>query len=261
MLTPLRFARRLCSPNKDAFLLTIVEGLDEPGGWCHGGSGGSAGRHGSAGQGGDGGPGGKPFHWQTEHWDPRQVHHSEVRDEEGKVTQKAYTETVYDKRIEHHTTPGGSQGPRGPAGHGPTRSVYGGSNGRAGVISINMDGMSYQRRYELSVASFEVVAVGTPATPHAASDGIFEFGECCHVQKVKLGNKAGAGRAPSPAHQRVRVRLDPNRWVTKVSGDVFCSESIQAGTISKDVQGVMPFQIACMRDARSNTPRQSMARY
>ena len=189
--------------------------------------------------------------------------HPEQRDGEGNVTKRAWSETVYDKRIEYHMTEGGNYGPQGPSGHGPTRHVYAGSDGRAGVISINIDGRSYERRYELSVASFEVVAVGTTATPSAASDGIFEFGECCEVRKVKLFNKAGSGRAPSPACVslpnggkvgRVRVRLEPNSWVKKVSGDVFCEESIQAGTQSKDIQGGMRSK-SPVRAARSNTAR------
>ena len=245
--------------------------MDEPYGWCHGGSGAAAGHHGSAGAGGDGGRGGDAFHWQTEHWDPRRVHHPEQRDGEGNVTKRAWSETVYDKRIEYHMTEGGNYGPQGPSGHGPTRHVYAGSDGRAGVISINIDGRSYERRYELSVASFEVVAVGTTATPSAASDGIFEFGECCEVRKVKLFNKAGSGRAPSPACVslpnggkvgRVRVRLEPNSWVKKVSGDVFCEESIQAGTQSKDIQGGMPFQIACAgRAIEHGTPHAAQLRH
>ena len=80
-----------------------------------------------------------------------------------------------------------------------------------------MGGWSYERRYALSVASYYVKAMGTPQTPALADAGIYEFGEVCHVQSIKLLNKGGSGRAPSPAHQRVRVRLQPNRWVTKTA--------------------------------------------
>ena len=225
--------------------MLVVDGLDEPGAWASGGAAGAAGTPGHGGPGGAGGAGGKPFHWTTEHWDPRQVHHAAEHDNEGKVTKQAWTETVYDKRIEHHTTPGGRDGPRGASG-APGRAGSAGMRGRDGTVSIQCGG-TYQRRFELSVAAFDVVAKGTPATPSAANDQIYEFGEVCHAESIQLANKAGAGRAPSPSHQRVRVRLRDTRWVTKVS-DAFCAQSIQAGARSTFLEGAMTFQIG--HDAR-----------
>ena len=184
-------------PADQAFMLLLVEGLDEPLGWAKGGQGGAAGTGGSGGSGGDGGAGGSAFHWTTEHWDERQVHHGAEYDAEGKCTQKAWVETVYDKRIEHHTTPGGNTGPRGPGGS-DGRNGSSGSAGADGRVTIHCGG-HYERRYVLSVAAFDVVAKGSPATPSAASDQIYEFGECCHVQGVKIANRPGSGRAPRVA--------------------------------------------------------------
>ena len=154
--------------NEDAFTLMVVDNLDEPVGWAIGGKGGAAGRAGSAGSGGAGGQGGSPFHWQTEHWDPRQVRHPAKYNSEGKQTQAAYTETVYDKRIEHHKMEGGRTGPRGPSGSGASGG-YGGSDAPNGRVSIKLGGWTYERRYALSVASYDVkVAARLELTPPRA---------------------------------------------------------------------------------------------
>ena len=229
---------------KDAFLQLVVGGLDEPVGWCKGGGGGARGGAGSAGAGGDGGDGGSAYHWETVHWDPRKVHHPAEHDAEGKQTRAAYTETVMDKRIEHHTTPGGKTGPRGPGGSGASDG-HGGAGGRDGRVSIMMNGWEYQRRYELAIANFDVVGLGSIATPSAANDEIFEFGEDCQVASVKLRNKDGWGRTASPAHQRTWVRVQENRWLTKAQGGaIFLTESVRAGTTSAPVDGVLPFRLA-----------------
>ena len=97
------------------------------------------------------------------------------------------------------------------------------------MLRINCDGATYGRRFELRVADFLVDDAGTAASPLASQDGIYEFGEMCNVARVALRNKDGADRMPSPRDQRVRVRVEGNRWVQPTGDDVFHSGSINAG--------------------------------
>ena len=208
---------------RDAYLLMVVDGLEEPNGWANGGHGGSAGSNGRPGPGGYGGAGGAACHWTT------------TSTTGSGENQKTVTH--------HHSQPGGSQGPSGPSGRSASAHPRNGSDGRDGSVAIVVDGQHYSKRYELAVADFDVLATGTPATPMAATDGIFEFGEVCHARHVTLSNKSGAGRMASPTDQRVRVRLQPNVWVRPSGEDVFCAQSIWAGTTSSRISGVIPFQI------------------
>ena len=105
-----------------------------------------------------------------------------------------------------------------------------------------MNGQTSGRRYELSVSNFDIVAKGAPATPSAADDQIFEFGECCHVAHLALSNKSGPDRIPSPSHQRVRVRLEKNEWCLPTGEDAFCAKSISAGSTER-LDDSIPFHI------------------
>ena len=144
----------------DSYLLMAVNQLDEPRSMAGGGAGGQHGQHGSAGHGGSGGRGGSSYSWSTTegHGD--------------------------DQKTVRHTNPGGHSGARGADGRSSTRPLHRGRDGRDGTVDLLVGGQRFGRRYQLSVDSFTVVALGSAATPAAASDGVYEFGELCAAQDL-----------------------------------------------------------------------------
>jgi hypothetical protein len=194
----------------DTYLLMAVDGLDEPGRLVRGGTGGRHGHHGSPGSGGPGGRGGRSYTWTT---------------------------TDKNRHTHHHRNSGGSSGPRGASGRSCTRSLHHGANGSDGTVDLMVGEQRFGRRYQLYVRSFTVVALGGTATPAAARDGVFEFGERCAARQVTLANRAGADRMASPAEQRVRVRLQQNRWVAPSGEDVFCTQTIAPAAVSDVLAG------------------------
>jgi hypothetical protein len=226
--------------SEHAFLLMVVEGLDEPVGWAQGGHGGKRGLNGKPGAGGSGGPGGKPCHWTTQRQEWQTEHYT---DEEGKKQSRQVQKTVTD----HHHQPGGRNGPRGPSGMAAAGSPQDGAAGADTSVAISIDWRTYGQRYALTVTHFDVAAMGAPATPSAKADEIFEFGEVCHAQRITLNNKSGTlngGRAPSPARQRVRVHILENEWVARstLTVDAFCAQSIEAGSTAP-CDGFASFEI------------------
>ena len=209
----------------DSYLLMAVNQLDEPRSMVGGGAGGHHGHHGSAGHGGSGGRGGSSYSWSTT---------------------EGYGD---DQKSVDHTNPGGHSGPRGADGRSNTRPLHRGRDGHDGTVDLLVGGQRFGRqqrfgrRYQLSVNSFTVVALGSAATPAAASDGVYEFGELCAAQEVRLANRAGADRMTSPAEQRVRVRLQRNQWVAPTGEDAFCAQPIAPAGVSAALESGVGFQI------------------
>ena len=209
----------------DAYLLMSVADALHPADLVKGGSGGRKGNHGTAGAGGPGGAGGKSHSWTT---------------------------TGRNNRTVHHSKPGGSRGPSGPRGSVPTSTLRNGSNGADGCFIINIrnergEEKRYSRRFHLTVHSFII------AEQAAEPDGIFEFGERCFVDQIRVQNTGGMPTVPL---QREMVCLDErNEWVKPAPSEAVFTKfnaSLPPGEML-NVEGTLRYAIAAAPDISVET--------
>lgn len=173
---------------------------------------GKHGRHGEGGRGGEGGPGGSSYSW------------TETRTE-------TYTDsqgnTKTRTRYVHKSNPGGSRGPSGSRGRDSTARVRDGSPGKDGIFEILVldDAGNPVGRYD---EIYDVEFLGFTLESRN-SDNIFEPGEEMTVSNIRVRNRPGKGRLPTPEKQNIVIYFESRGYLGASRSKLTIPKSLAPG--------------------------------
>lgn len=150
--------------------------------------------------------------------------------------------------------PGGMPGRDGRDGATPVGGLCDGAPGPQGSFALKVvpaqGGVEgeFTGRYHLEAVSFvncefgHAVGDGSGSTTNnLAPDGVFEFGQICFVDGMKVGN---VGRMPSPSMQRQLIKLVPGKWVLPQNDSVFTLRGLSLQPENcLDVVGQLRYQL------------------
>ncbi|MBI4425653.1 MAG: hypothetical protein HY554_18120 [Elusimicrobia bacterium] len=196
---------------------------------------GAGGDRARGGEGGPGGPGGSSHSWTTT---------ESYTGSDGKT----HTRTHW-----HHNA-GGSTGPSGSDGRGSRRAASPGAAAPEGKLELLLtdDHGEVQGRfdeiYDLELLGFELESRNV--------DGIFEPGEEVVVSRIRLRNRPGAGRLPTPEKQPIRVLFRPNGYLGASHSDLVIPKSLAPG---EEFEFAQPLTLAIRDLEDRELPRDSEA--